>query len=198
MATRERKGAHASARAKPAVVTWPLILASASLSCGDKRSPAQGAAGAVGAAVSAAGATSTGAAGGGAADVGAEVALPSLNMTMRLPKGSEVLVGGRAGGVRIMLEPRARAPRLIEISPEGADSVPTGASSTRELRGGGRLRYGVNQAATVGSGGPEIELVGELTWGARSYLVVCRAQGEPPPKADWCLQHLDALRLTDG
>ncbi|HEU4404303.1 MAG TPA: hypothetical protein VFS43_03290 [Polyangiaceae bacterium] len=160
------------------------------ISCGNRSTSTQGAAGA-------GGAPSAVAVPSGSPDAGAEVALPSLNMTMRLPKGAEVLVGGRKNSVRILLDPRARAPRLVEISPEGADSVPRGASSQRELKGGGRLRYGVTQAGG-GSGGPEVELVGELTWGGRAYLVICRAQGETPPAGDWCLPYLDALRLTEG
>lgn len=194
MATRTRTNEGAPAWAKSVRSAWPLLLASVALSCGDRRgSQAQGGAGAGGAptAVAAAGA------GGGNPDAGADVSLPSLNMAMRLPKGAEVLVGGRNGGVRILLDPRARSPRLVELSPQGADSVPKGASSQRALRGGGSLRYGVSEMGG-GSGGPEVELVGELTWGARSYLVICRAQGEPTPAADWCLPYLDALRLTEG
>ncbi len=190
MATQERQGARDPAWAKGARQAWPLLLA-ALLSCGDRgMSPNQGGAGAGGAV----GAGAGGAAGG--ADAGAEVALPPLPMTMRLSKGAEVLVGGRGGGVRILLEPRARTPRLVEISPEGADSVPKGASLQRTLRGGGRLRYGLGK--TSGSSGPEVELVGELSWGGRAYLVICRAQGEEPSAAEWCLPYLDALRLTEG
>jgi Tse3 toxin immunity protein Tsi3 len=196
MATQERQDACTRVRARDAWRAWPLLLASAALSCGDRGGSTHGGAGGAGGAAGAAGAPGA-AGGGGGADAGAEVALPSLNMTMRLPKkDAEVLVGGR-NGVRIMLEPRARAPRLIEISPQGADSVPKGASSQRALKGGGQLRYGVSQTGG-GSGGPEIELVGELTWGGRSYLVICRAQGDPPPAAEWCLPYLDALRSTEG
>jgi hypothetical protein len=193
MATQGRQGARVTARAKCTWRAWPFLLAPLTLSCGNRQptAGAGGAAGATGVASAAAGAA------GASPDAGAEVALPSLNMTMRLPKGAEVLVGGRKNSVRILLEPRARAPRLVEISPEGADSVPKGASSQRELKGGGRLRYGITQTGG-GSGGPEVELVGELTWGKRNYLVICRAQGEPPSAGDWCLPYLDALRLTEG
>ncbi|HEU4537328.1 MAG TPA: hypothetical protein VFS00_24580 [Polyangiaceae bacterium] len=194
----------APARATRARRGWVLLLAPLALSCGDRRTTNPGGAGAGGAAgaggvaaMVVAGASGASGASGGA-DAGAEVALPLLNMTMRLPKGAEVLVGGRGGGVRIMLEPRARAPRLVEISPDGADSVPKGASSTRSLRGGGNLRYAAGETnGGSGSGGTAVELVGELGWNGHSYLIICRAQGEPPPPADWCLPYLDALRLTD-
>lgn len=212
MTIREPCSTHAPTRAKRAQRRWALLLAPLALSCGDRGTTTQGAAGTggvaggggfAGAGVAIVTAGAAGAAGG--SDAGAEVSLPLLNMTMRLPKGAEVLVGGRGGGVRIMLEPRARAPRLVEISPDGADSVPKGASSMRSLRGGGTLRYAAGETnaghsgAPVGSGGTEVELVGELSWRGHSYLIICRAQGEPPlvPAADWCLPYLDALRLTD-
>lgn len=77
---------------------------------------------------------------------------------------------------------------------DGAKSRPM---RTVRLKGGGVLRYGIEDNVGGGSGGPIGELTGEIEIGSRTLAVTCTDQGELAREPDWCVAYLHHLRMAD-
>lgn len=129
----------------------------------------------------------------------AEVAVPSLGLTLVVPAGTQVEHLG--AGATFFVEPDTRRARSFSIE-QGMPALvhPGPAAERREVTLGknrATVRYEV-RLATEGSGGTEAFLDGVIVVDQDVFAVHCHDQAEPPdqPAPDWCFQWLQTARLA--
>lgn len=113
--------------------------------------------------------------------------------SMRVPKGASIEPDSARGSVMIRPNAHGRLVRFLSVAPLAGATIPPPTDSTT-LANGMTLSYSLDEDSGGGSGGPEVELIGETLLDPKTPLmIVCHDQQEGGANAEWCLEPLGTL-----